>query len=86
MGTLTVNVDCVRNNSSSELLSQQLSAIVPGDNELIFKNNVCLSSNMQIDIYLDKKTVNNSFLVPSFTRTCHVILMKTIAYVTITLN
>ena len=39
---LTVNVDCVRNNSSSELLSQQLSAIVPDDNQLTFKNNfVC---------------------------------------------
>ena len=41
---------------------------------------------MQIDIYLDKQTVNNSFLVAFFTRTCHVILMKTIAYVTVTLN
>ena len=41
---------------------------------------------MQIDIYLDKQTVNNSFLVASFTRTCHVILMKAIAYVTVTLN
>ena len=41
---------------------------------------------MQINIYLDKQTVNNSFLVAFFTRTCHVILMKTIAYVTVTLN
>ena len=41
---------------------------------------------MQIDIYLDKQTVNNFFLVASFTRTCHVILMKTIDYVTVTLN
>ena len=41
---------------------------------------------MQIDIYLDKEAVNNSFLVAFFTRTCHVILMKTIAYVTVTLN
>ena len=41
---------------------------------------------MQIDIYLDKQTVNDSFLVAFFTRTCHVILMKTIAYVTVTLN
>ena len=41
---------------------------------------------MQIDIYLDKQTVNNSFLVAPFTRTCRVILMKTIAYVTVTLN
>ena len=41
---------------------------------------------MQIDIYLDKQAVNNSFLVAFFTRTCHVILMKTIAYVTVTLN
>ena len=72
---LTVNVDCVRNNSSSELLSQQLSAIVPDDNKLTFKNN-CLSSNMQIDVYLDKQTVNNLFLVAFFTRTCHVIPWK----------
>ena len=41
---------------------------------------------MQIDIYLDKQTVNNSFLVASFIRTCHVILMKTIAYVTLNKN
>ena len=41
---------------------------------------------MQIDIYLDKQTVNNSFLVASFTGTCHVIPMKTIAYATVTLN
>ena len=41
---------------------------------------------MQIDIYLDKQTVNNSFLVAFFMRTCHVTLMKTIAYVTVTLN
>ena len=41
---------------------------------------------MQIHIYLDKQTVNNSFLVAFFTRTCHVILMKTIAYITVTLN
>ena len=41
---------------------------------------------MEIDIFLDKQTVNNSFLVAFFTRTCHVLLMKTIAYVTVTLN
>ena len=41
---------------------------------------------MQIDIYLEKQTVNNSFLVASFTRTCHGILMKAIAYVTVSLN
>ena len=41
---------------------------------------------MQIDIYLDKQTVNNSFLVAFFKRTCYVILMKTIPYVTVTLN
>ena len=36
---------------------------------------------MQIDIYLDEQTiVNNSFLVAFCTRTCHVILMKTIVY------
>ena len=41
---------------------------------------------MEIDIYLDKKTVNNSFLVASLTSICHVIFMKTIGYVTVTLN
>ena len=41
---------------------------------------------MQIDIYLDKQTVKNSFLVAFFTRTCHVLLIKTIAYATVTLN
>ena len=41
---------------------------------------------MQINIYLDKQTVKNSFLVASFTLTCHVILMKTIAFVTVILN
>ena len=39
---------------------------------------------MEIHIYLDKQTI--SFLVAFFTGTCHVILMKTIAYVTVTLN
>ena len=34
----------------------------------------------------DKQTVNNSFLVAFFTSACHVILMKIIAYVTVTLN
>ena len=34
---------------------------------------------MQINIYLDKQTVNNSFPLEFFTRTCHVILIKTIA-------
>ena len=41
---------------------------------------------MQIDIYLDKQTVNNSFLVAFFTCTCYVILMKTIAYDKQTVN
>ena len=41
---------------------------------------------MQIDIYFDKQTVNNLFLVAFFTRTCHVILMKTIAYDKQTVN
>ena len=45
-----------------------------------------MSRNMQIDIYLDEQTVNNSFLVAFFTSACHVILMKIIAYVTVTLN
>ena len=45
-----------------------------------------MSSNIQIEIYFDKQTVTNSFLVAFFTRTCHVIFMKTIAYVTVTLN
>ena len=81
LSDLTVNVDCIRNNSSSELLSQQLSAIIPD-----FQKQLCLSSNMLIDIYPDKQTVNNLYLVAFFTRTCHVLLMKTIAYVTVTLN
>ena len=51
-----------------------------------FQKQLCLSSNMQIEIYLDKQTVNNSFLVAFFTRTCHVILMKTIAYDKQTVN
>ena len=32
-----------------------------------FQKQLCLSSNMQIGIYLDKQTVNNSFLVTFFT-------------------
>ena len=84
---LTVNADCVRYNSSTERSFQQLSAIVPNDNELTFRNSFAVSSNIQIDVYLDKQTVTkSSFLVAFFTRTCHVIFMKTIAYVTVNLN
>ena len=76
---LTVNADCVRNNSSSERLFQQLSAIIPNDNELTFRNSFAVSSNVQIDMYLDKQTVTkSSFLVAFFTRTCYVIFTKTI--------
>ena len=55
-------------------------------NELTFKNNCICRAICRLIIAYDKQTVNNSFLVAFFTRTCHVILMKTIAYVTVTLN
>ena len=60
---LTVNVDCVRNNSSSELLSQQLSAIVPGNNELIFKNNcVCRAICKLTSTLTNKQSITRFWL------------------------
>ena len=81
----TVNVDCETNNSSSELLSQRLSAIVQTIMTCLSETAVFVEQYANC-IYLDKQTVNNSLLVAFFTRTCHVMLIKTIAYVTVTLN
>ena len=60
---LTVNVDCVRNNSSSELLSQQLSAIVPDDNQLTFKNNcVCRAICKLTSTLTNKQSITRFWL------------------------
>ena len=83
---LAVNVDCIKNNSSSELLSQQLSAIVPNDNELTFTNNCVCRAICKLTSALTNKTGNNLFLVAVFTHTCHVTLTKTIAYAGLSLR
>ena len=59
---LKVNVDCVRNNSSSELLSQQLSAIVPDDSELTFKNNCVCRAICKLTSTLNKQSITRFWL------------------------
>ena len=60
---LAVNVDCVKNNSSSELLSQQLSAILPNDNELTFTNNwVCRAICKLTSTLTNKQSITQFWL------------------------